>query len=261
MSLEVRLSVEDRMSLEGSMSLEGRVAVVTGSSSGIGAAVARSLASAGARVVINSARSVADGTAVADSLPRARYIQADVADDAACEALVAETLAEFGRLDVLVNNAGTTEVIPHEDLAAATDEIWQRILTVNVLGTWHMTRASVPALRATGAGVVINVSSVAGLRPTGSSIPYAVSKAGINHLTLLLAKALGPQIRVNAVAPGLIDTPWTADWDAARERVRAQAPLGRTGVPEDVAEAVLGLVLARFVTGQVLAVDGGLALA
>jgi ketoreductase RED2 len=243
------------------MSLAGKVAVVTGSSSGIGAAVARSLADAGARVVVNSSRSVAAGQAVADSLPGACYLQGDVADDAACQALVAQTLAEFGRLDILVNNAGTTEVIPHEDLAAATDEIWQRILTVNVLGTWHMTRASVPALRAAGDGVVINVTSVAGLRPTGSSIPYAVSKAGINHLTLLLAKALGPQIRVNAVAPGLVDTPWTADWDAARDRVRAQAPLGRTGVPEDVADAVLGLVLSGYVTGQVLAVDGGLSLA
>jgi ketoreductase RED2 len=242
------------------LSLEGKVAVVTGSSSGIGEAVARSLTRAGASVVINSSRSTAAGQAVADSLPRASYIQADVADDAACEALVAATLEKFGRLDVLVNNAGTTELIPHADLAAATDEIWQRILTVNVLGTWHMTRASVPALRATGDGAVINVTSVAGQRPSGSSIPYAVSKAGINHLTLLLAKVLGPQIRVNAVAPGLVDTPWTQGWDEIRETVRAQAPLQRVAVPEDVAEAVMGLVLARFVTGQVLTVDGGMAL-
>jgi ketoreductase RED2 len=242
------------------LSLEGKVAVVTGSSSGIGEAVARSLTRAGASVVINSSRSTAAGQAVADSLPRASYIQADVADDAACEALVAATLEKFGRLDVLVNNAGTTELIPHADLAAATDEIWQRILTVNVLGTWHMTRASVPALRATGDGAVINVTSVAGQRPSGSSIPYAVSKAGINHLTLLLAKVLGPQIRVNAVAPGLVDTPWTQGWHEIRETVRAQAPLQRVAVPEDVAEAVMGLVLARFVTGQVLTVDGGMAL-
>jgi ketoreductase RED2 len=123
-----------------------------------------------------------------------------------------------------------------------------------------MTRASVPALRATGDGAVINVTSVAGQRPSGSSIPYAVSKAGINHLTLLLAKVLGPQIRVNAVAPGLVDTPWTQGWDEIRETVRAQAPLQRVAVPEDVAEAVIGLVLARFVTGQVLTVDGGMAL-
>jgi ketoreductase RED2 len=242
------------------MSLEGKVAVVTGSSSGIGEAVARSLARAGASVVINSARSVAEGQQVADSLPQASYVQADVADDAACEALVAATLAEFGRLDILVNNAGTTQVIPHADLDAATDEIWQRIFNVNVLGTWHMTRASVPALRATGDGAVINVTSVAGQRPSGSSIPYAVSKAGVNHMTLLLAKVLGPQIRVNAVAPGLVETPWTADWDELRETVRTQAPLQRVAVPDDIAEAVMGLVLARFVTGQVLTVDGGMVL-
>jgi ketoreductase RED2 len=242
------------------MSLEGKVAVVTGSSSGIGEAVARSLARAGASVVVNSARSVAEGQKVADSLPRASYVQADVADDRACEALVAATLAEFGRLDILVNNAGTTQVIPHADLDAATDEIWQRIFDVNVLGTWHMTRASVPALRATGDGAVVNVTSVAGQRPSGSSIPYAVSKAGVNHMTLLLAKVLGPQIRVNAVAPGLVETPWTSGWDEIRETVAAQAPLQRVAVPEDIAEAVMGLVLARFVTGQVLTVDGGMVL-
>jgi ketoreductase RED2 len=242
------------------MSLEGKVAVVTGSSSGIGEAVARSLARAGASVVVNSARSVAEGQKVADSLPQASYVQADVADDRACEALVAATLAEFGRLDILVNNAGTTQVIPHADLDAATDEIWQRIFDVNVLGTWHMTRASVPALRATGDGAVVNVTSVAGQRPSGSSIPYAVSKAGVNHMTLLLAKVLGPQIRVNAVAPGLVETPWTSGWDEIRETVAAQAPLQRVAVPEDIAEAVMGLVLARFVTGQVLTVDGGMVL-
>jgi ketoreductase RED2 len=242
------------------MSLEGKVAVVTGSSSGIGEAVARSLARAGASVVVNSARSVAEGQKVADSLPQASYVQADVADDRACEALVAATLAEFGRLDILVNNAGTTQVIPHADLDAATDEIWQRIFDVNVLGTWHMTRASVPALRATGDGAVVNVTSVAGQRPSGSSIPYAVSKAGVNHMTLLLAKVLGPQIRVNAVAPGLVETPWTSGWDEIRETVAAQAPLQRVAVPEDIAEAIMGLVLARFVTGQVLTVDGGMVL-
>jgi ketoreductase RED2 len=242
------------------MSLQGKVAIVTGSSSGIGAAVARSLAAAGAAVVVNSSKSAAAGQAVADSLPKAIYVQADIADDDACVALAAAAQAEFGRIDVLVNNAGTTQVIPHADLEAATDEVWLRIFGVNVLGTWHMTRACVPALRASGDGAVINITSVAGLRPAGSSIPYAVSKAGLNHLTVLLASVLGPEIRVNAVAPGLVDTPWTAGWDTVRERVRAQTPLGRSAVPGDVAEAVMGLIGARFVTGQVVTVDGGMAL-
>lgn len=240
--------------------LDGKVALVTGSSSGIGEATARALAAAGAAVVINSGRSAAAGQAVADSLPEAVYVQADIGDAASCTALAAAALDAFGRLDILVNNAGTTKLIPHADLEAATDEVWQKILNVNLMGTWHMTLACVPALRASGAGSVINVTSVAGLRPAGSSIPYAVSKAGLNHLTVLLANVLGPEIRVNAVAPGLVDTPWTAEWTAVRERVTAQAPLRRPALPEDVAEAILGIVRAGFVTGQVMTVDGGMSL-
>jgi ketoreductase RED2 len=242
------------------VSLDGKVALVTGSSSGIGEATARSLAAAGAAVVINSSSSVEAGKAVADSLPEAVYVQASVADAAACQALVDATLAQYGRLDILVNNAGTTQLIPHADLDAATDEVWDKILSTNLMGTWHMTRSSVPALKASGAGSVINVTSVAGLRQAGSSIPYAVSKAGINHLTRLLANVLGPEIRVNAVAPGLVDTPWTADWASVRERVTAQAPLKRPALPQDVAEVIMGLVLAGFVTGQVVTVDGGMSL-
>jgi ketoreductase RED2 len=159
-----------------------------------------------------------------------------------------------------VNNAGTTTVIPHHDLDAVTTEIWERILRVNLLGTWSVIQAAAPHLRATGEGVIINVSSLAGVRPTGSCIPYAVSKAAVNHLTVLLANALGPEIRVHAVAPGLIDTPWTADWDAIREEVRATAPLSRSGTPEDVAEACVALVGLGYSTGQVLVVDGGVGL-
>jgi ketoreductase RED2 len=242
------------------MNLNGKVAIVTGSSSGIGAAVATALAGEGVSVVVNSSQSAVAGQAVADALPGASYIAADIADDGACRELVAAAVERYGHLDILVNNAATTEVIAHSDLSAATDEIWQRIFSVNVLGTWHMTRACVPALRATGDGVVINVSSVAGLRATGSSIPYAVSKAGVNHLTVLLANVLGPEIRVNAVAPGLVDTPWTADWHAIRAAVRSRAPLRRSAEPEHVAEAVMGLIYARHITGQVVTVDGGMTL-
>jgi ketoreductase RED2 len=242
------------------VNLDGKVALVTGSSSGIGEATARSLAAAGATVVINSSSSVAAGQAVADSLPKAIYVQASVADGAACQALVDATLAQYGRLDILVNNAGTTKLIPHADLDAATDEVWDTILSTNLMGTWHLTRSSVPALKASGAGSVINVTSVAGLRPAGSSIPYAVSKAGINHLTKLLANVLGPEIAVNAVAPGLVDTPWTADWTTARERVSATAPMKRPATPQDVAQVIMGLIGAPFVTGQVVAVDGGMSL-
>jgi ketoreductase RED2 len=243
-----------------SIDLDGKVALVTGSSSGIGEAIARTLAEAGAAVVVNSAASVTAGERLAASLPKAAYVRADVGEVQACESLVAAALDRFGRLDVLVNNAGTTQVIPHDDLEAATDEVWRRIFDVNVLGAWHMIRAATPSLRAGGAGLVVNVTSIAGLRATGSSVPYAVSKAALNHLTVLRARALGPQIRVNAVAPGLVQTPWTAGWDAAHRRVAAQAPLKRSGRPDDVAKAVLGLVRADFVTGQVVVVDGGMSL-
>jgi ketoreductase RED2 len=243
-----------------SADLKGRVAIVTGSSSGIGAAVAATFADLGASVVVNSVSTGAEGQQVAADLPDAIYVQADVADPARAEELVAAAVEHYGRLDIVVNNAGITEVIPHDDLEAATNEIWERILRVNVLGTWNVIRAAVPHLRATGKGIVVNITSVAGVRPVGSSIPYAVSKAALNHLTVLLANALGPEIRVHAVAPGLIDTPWTADWDTVREAVRATAPLQRSGTPEDVADACVALIGAGYATGQVLVVDGGIAL-
>ena len=208
------------------MTMTGHVALVTGSSSGIGAAVARAFADAGAGVVINSSSSVAEGEAVAASLPDALYVQGDITDSAAARHLVTAALERWGRLDTLVNNAGTTAVIPHHDLEAASVDVWRRIFEVNVFGTWSLTVAALPALRE-AKGSVVNVSSLAGVRPTGSSIPYAASKAALNHMTVLLAKVVGPDVRVNAVARGLVDTPWTADWDFLREPVAQTAPLRR----------------------------------
>jgi ketoreductase RED2 len=237
-----------------------RVAVVTGSSSGIGEAVARRLAADGFRVVVNSARSVEAGEKLAASLPDARYVQADIAREEDCRRLVDTAVAHFGRLDVLVNNAGITRPIPHADLATATGAVWREIFEVNVFGTWQVTVAAMAALRATGCGSVVNISSIAGSRPAGSSIPYAVSKAAIEHLTRLLAATVGPEVRVNAVAPGLVETPRTQGKDffaPIAEQVSRLAPLRRVGQPEDVAEAVTALVGAAYTTGQVLLVDGG----
>jgi ketoreductase RED2 len=236
----------------------GQTVLITGSSSGIGAATAHLFAALGAAVVINSSSSTEAGKAVADELPDASYVQADVSDQAQAQGLIDQVIADHGRLDVLVNNAGTTEVISHADLQAATPDIWRRIFDVNVIGTWQVTVAAVEHLRSSGHGQVINVSSVAGERPTGSSIPYACSKAAVSHMTRLLANVLGPDVRVNAVAPGLVDTPWTADWTFVREFVTAQAPLQRTATPEDVAEVILGLARSAYVTGEVVLVDGGL---
>ena len=239
--------------------LGGKVAIVTGSSSGIGAATARMLAADGAHVVVNSSSSVEAGQAVADEVGGS-YVQGDISDGDQARRIVEETVERHGRLDVLINNAGTTKVIPHHDLEALTPEVWHRILDVNVLGTWWVTQAAIPHLKASGEGCIVNVTSLAGVRATGSSIPYAVSKAALNHLTVLLANVVGPEVRVNAVAPGLVDTPWTADWDAIREAVRQRSPLGRSASAEDVAELTMGLVRSTHVTGQVVVVDGGMSI-
>ena len=238
--------------------LRDKVVIVTGSSSGIGEAAARAFAAEGCRVVVNSSSSVEAGTKVAESLPDAIYVQGDISIEADCEALVAAALGRWGRLDVLVNNAGTTQVIPHRDLAAATEEIWRRILDVNVIGSWLMSRAAADALKANGDGSIVNVSSLAGLRPGGSSIPYACSKAALNHMTRLLAKVLAPEVRVNAVAPGLINTPWTMDWDTVKGNVERMAPLHRVGDADEVADICVFLARASYTTGEIVTSDGGL---
>ncbi|MFC9813809.1 SDR family NAD(P)-dependent oxidoreductase [Streptomyces virginiae] len=233
------------------------VALVTGSSSGIGAAVARRLSDEGMAVVVNAARSAEAGRRLAESLPDARFVQADISDEEQVRRLLDEVAGEYGALDLLVNNAGVTRGIPHKDLEAATGEVWRTVLGVNVVGTWQTTVAAMPLLRASGAGHVVNISSVAGVRPAGSSIPYAVSKAAVNHMTRLLAAAVGPEVRVNAIAPGLVDTPWTETFTEIRERVREAVPLRRTGTPEDIAELVVGLHRAAYTTGEVVLADGG----
>ncbi|HET9692713.1 MAG TPA: glucose 1-dehydrogenase [Acidimicrobiales bacterium] len=239
---------------------EGKVAVVTGSSSGIGEAVARRFAAEGAAVVVNSATSVDAGRRVAESLPDATYVQADVSTPAGAAAVVQAAVGKWGRLDHLVNNAGWTKVVPHADIDAADLELWRRVFEINVFGTWLVCQAALPHLRADGGGSITNVTSLAGVREVGSSIPYACSKAALNHQTELLAKVVGPEVRVNAVAPGLIATPWTADWDAQHAGVESTAPLKRVGTPDDVAEVTLAMATSGYVTGQILVVDGGLGL-
>jgi NAD(P)-dependent dehydrogenase (short-subunit alcohol dehydrogenase family) len=234
------------------------VALVTGSSSGIGAQTARRLAAEGYTVVVTSRASVEAGQAVAAEVG-GTYVQADLADPLAATGLVEQVLSAHGRLDVLVNNAGTTQVIPHRDLAAATPDVWRHLYDVNVIAPFVLVTAAEQALRE-ATGCVVNVSSVAGVIAQGSSIPYAASKAALNHTTLLLAKALGPDVRVNAVAPGLVDTPWTEDWHDIREMVKAGTPMRRPATPDDVAEIVLGFVRSTYVTGQVTVLDGGLSL-
>ena len=242
--------------------MSDRVALVTGSTSGIGRAVVERFVADGMKVVINSVSSVDAGQAMVANLgeDRTHYVQGDIAVTSDAQRLVDETIARFGRLDVLVNNAGTTVRIPHEDLATATPEIFRRLYDVNVVGTWQMSTAAMPHLKATGAGCIVNVGSLAGVRPTGSSIPYAASKAALHHLTVLLANVVAPEVRVNAVAPGLVDTPWTAEWGDLHEAIKVVAPMRRSALPEDVSDVVATLADATYVTGQIWVIDGGLSL-
>ena len=236
----------------------GQVAIVTGSSSGIGEAIALRLGELGASVVVNSANSIEAGKAVAAKIgAKAHYVQADISDKDAGQHLLDETIKRFGKLDILINNAGWTSLVAHHDLEALTDEIFQKTFAVNVWGTWALTKAAMPLLRKSDDGNVVTITSIAGVRPVGSSIAYSMSKAALNHMTLLLAKSCGP-VRVNAVAPGLVETPWTMNWQDQHAGVKAMAPLGRSATPEDCVEATLGLLRTKYATGQVFVVDGGL---
>ncbi|KJY25518.1 SDR family NAD(P)-dependent oxidoreductase, partial [Streptomyces katrae] len=211
--------------------------------------------------VVNSARSAEAGKELAARLPDAVYVQGDVSDAEDARRIVRAAIDAYGRLDILVNNAGVTRFIPLGDLEAADARAWREIFDVNVVGTWQMITAAVPHLRESGAGAVVNISSVSATRAMGSSVPYAVSKAAVNHMTRLLASQLGPSVRVNAVAPGLIDTPWYEGeeevWESSREWITENTPLRRVGTPQDVAEATLYLVNAAYTTGDVVTVDGG----
>jgi ketoreductase RED2 len=232
-----------------------RVAVVTGSTRGIGRAVVERFVAAGWACVLNGRHEREETREPA--LGDAAYVAADVGAEAGARRLVAATLERWGRLDLVVNNAAYTRRIPHRDLDAVDTEFWEQVLRVNVLGPWHVVRAAAPALRETG-GSVVNVSSLAARKAAGSCIPYAVSKAALNHLTLLLANALAPDVRVNAVAPGFVDNERGDDRRAVREHVVKRAPLRRPGRPDEVADACLWLADATYVTGEVVTVDGGL---
>ncbi len=240
-----------------SSEFEGRVAIVTGSSSGIGEQTAHRLSALGAKVVVNSASSVEAGEAVSAALPgESIYVRADIADKEQGQALLDATVEKFGQLDYLINNAGWTTVVPHHDLEALDDDIFDKTFQVNVYGTWWLTKAAMPLLKASDDGSVVTITSIAGVRPVGSSVAYAMTKAALNHMTLLLAKSQGP-VRVNAVAPGLVATPWTQTWDTLHETIAATAPLGRSATPDDCAEAVLALLRNKYATGQIFVVDGG----
>jgi 3-oxoacyl-[acyl-carrier protein] reductase len=242
-------------------SSQRRVALVTGAATGIGRAVAVRLAQQGLAVAVNYSRSEVEAretlAAVRLHGGPALLCRADVADDAAVRAMVGRCRDELGGLDVLVNNAGTTQFIEHTDLDSLTDAVWDEILGVNLKGTFYASRAAMPLLRERK-GAIVNVTSVAGLQGVGSSIPYAASKAALNCLTKSLARAFAPEVRVNAVAPGPVTTRWLEGRQEMIDRSLAGTPLRRAATPDDVAEVVVFLALgAAMMTGQVVVVDGG----
>ncbi len=253
------------------MNLQGAVAIVTGSATGVGAACAVKFAGRGANVVINYTRSRAEAEETGEVCRRlgveTEIVQADIAEDAACRRLTARALERWGRIDALVNNAAVTVSSDPFDLETLTAADLQRVFSVNVVGTYQMCRAVMPALQANG-GAIVNVSSNVAFTGGGSSLAYTASKGALNALTLGLARTCGPSVRVNAVCPGIIDTRWMPQtlgaeaYAALAKRFSETAPLARVASPDDVAGAVLWLVEgAEFVTGELLSVDGGIRLA
>jgi 3-oxoacyl-[acyl-carrier protein] reductase len=250
------------------MDLNGKAAIVTGGGTGVGRATALALARLGCSVIVNYSRSrdAAEATAreAAALGVKAVAVKADVADDRACRSLAEAAEREFGRLDVLVNNAGTTRFIPHADLERVSNDDWNQILAVNLKGPFQCARAARPALERSGGGMIVNVTSVAGIAAIGSSIPYCASKAALNNLTIALARALAPRIRVNAVAPGFIEGEWLAQglgdaYQPIKQAIEARAALHRVCKPADVAAAILSLLTGSdLVTGHVLPCEGGM---
>ena len=244
-----------------------KVAIVTGSSSGIGAATAVQLSNRGWNVVVNFSRNEEQARKVAAQCKSSITFKADVGEDADCRRLAQAALDKWGRIDALVNNAGITKFVAHAKLEELSDEDFLRIYRINVVAAFQMTRACAPALK-TARGAVVNVSSLAALLGTGSSIAYAASKAALNTLTVSLARVLAPEVRVNAVCPGHVDTPWqrTGHGDARAAELKKsyaeRAPLKSTSEPEDLADAILWLVEgARQTTGEIIFVDSGMHIA
>jgi 3-oxoacyl-[acyl-carrier protein] reductase len=238
-----------------------RVAVVTGSATGIGRAVAWRLAELGFAITVNYSKSQAEAEETAAGVrqrgAKALVYAASVADDTAVRALIERTTEEFGGLDVLVNNAGTTHFIPHTDLEGLTTKVWDEILNVNLKGTFFACRAAMPHLKLRK-GTIVNVASVAGVAGSGSSIAYAASKGAVITLTKSLARAFAPEVRVNAVAPGPVQTRWLASHQDMVEQALKVTPLKRAATAEDIADAIVFLADGTtLMTGQVLVVDGG----
>ncbi len=251
------------------MKFEDAVCIVTGAGTGTGAACAIQLAKKGSRVVVNYSRSEQEARDVVEKCIAAGgdalLAKGNVAEDSDCRALAQAALDKWGRIDALINNAGITKFANAADLDALDAEDFQSLYSVNVIGAYQMTRACAPAMKKQGVASIVNISSISGVRGVGSSTAYIASKGALNAMTLALARALAPEIRVNAVCPGLIDTRWHSarfnaeDYEKFKARYEKTVPLAKSASPDDVAEVALWLLEgAALVTGETILVDGGL---
>ena len=250
------------------MNVQDTVSIVTGSSSGVGAAMAKMLVAKGGKVVINFSRSIDAAKKVVEECEslggEVLLFQADVSKDDDCLRMVDETLEKWGRLDVLVNNAGTTKFVQHPDLDGLSSEDFQHIYGVNVIGPFQMVRAAHDALKASGNGSIVNVASIAGVKGVGSSIAYAASKGALITMGKSLARIMGPEVRVNTVCPGFITGDWLAEgmgketYEASKAFLETKTPLQTTCTPETVAESIMHFIEGHsVVTGQHIVLDGG----
>ena len=251
-------------------SLKDKVAIVTGSATGLGAAVALQLADKGCNIVINYTKSEKEAKETLAACQakgvEAILAQGDVGEDADCRRIVDETVKKWGRVDVLVNNAGGTKFTNHAELDELNAEDFLWIYKVNVVGAYQMIRSCAPHMKEAGKGSVVNVSSIAGVTGIGSSVAYAASKGALNTMTLSLARSLAPKIRVNAVCPGFIGTRWFSDrfgqqtFEGIKRQQEESTPLGRAGTPEDLATAVVFFCGegSDHITGETLITDAGM---
>ena len=241
--------------------LNGKVALVTGGGTGIGKATSLLFAREGANVAVNFSRSRSDAEDTVSEIrqlgSQAIAVCADISNDDAVRSMVGKVVRTLGRLDILVNNAATTTFVLPRDLEGMTEELWDEILDVNVKGTFFCSRAAIAAMRSQDGGHIVNVSSDSAFTGRGSSIAYTASKAAIINMTLALAISQAPEIRVNAVAPGVVETRWIDKIRPLADEARRKNPLQRLAGPNDIAEAILSLVVNDFITGHTLVVNGG----
>ncbi|WP_018754553.1 SDR family NAD(P)-dependent oxidoreductase [Paenibacillus terrigena] len=243
------------------MELQNKVVLVTGGGTGVGRATSILLARKGAIVAVNYSRSEAEALAtvqvIRDNQGQAIAVKADVSNEQEVQQMIADIAHKYGTVHYLVNNASITAQLPMSDLDAVTDEMWDRLLAVNVKGMFYTARAVAPYMKKNGEGAIVNLGSVAGTTGLGSSLPYAVSKAAVHGLTKSLAHALAPDIRVNAIAPGAVDTRWWAGHEAKMHRLAGSIMLQRISTPEDIAESIVSMLLQKSLTGQIITVDNG----